>query len=382
MAVAWEIPHIRRHSRSLAAGGHSIKYLGQWLLRQPVLAAILAYLFVSPVFSGLILRKLDLIEMGLFFLCRPCDASFSARFHATVGHLRNYTFCGDCGYTSTNRTSRFVRCRGRLSALAYADSWSVRFGSILDDPNGFGLLLALFLGYTFEARQRLRTVRLILLFACLILTQSITAIISVIAAVALYLVVRSDLRIKKSTVVTGLGLIMVLGIFTMWVVIYWHEVAMKSETVTLAYDALMAQKSASAEDHIGGWSTLVNHADASTILGVHSLGYLGEPGYANLLGAFGGFYLLSWLLLGVLAIVCYARIVRSRVANRESRAVAGAAFCFLSAIYIGAFNLPTPSIFPLDILTAIFIGLITSEACKASGPEVRGVSARELIVSA
>ena len=132
---------------------------------------------------------------------------------------------------------------------------------------------------------------------------------------------------------------------------------------------------------MGGWSRLANDVDAATILGFHSLGYLGEPGYANLLGGFGAFYLSSWLLLGALAIVQYAHVVRSRIASRESRAVAGAAFCFLSAIYIGAFNLPTPSIFPLDILTAILIGLITSESCKGSGPEVRRVSARELIVS-
>src|SRR5262249_19564963 len=144
----------------------------------------------------------------------------------------------------------------RLPGLAFYNTWSVRFGSMLDDPNGFGLLLALFLGTVFESQIPFKFVLSLFLLLCLVATQSATAIVAVFISLMAYSIVRADLKFRLRTVAIYASIMFTFTACSLGVLSFPDHFWTIYDEASIAYDEIMEVKGRSAESHVSGWTNL------------------------------------------------------------------------------------------------------------------------------
>ena len=321
------------------------------------LVVLLFYLMAAPVVYGMVLGNLELLESGFFVavsmvlvLCRAVE--FDCRRAAKAMHVLLVI------YLVVNAIQMVMAVVfGRMPALANPGSAEIRFGSVMDDPNSFGILLSLFAGfavYYYEGVKR--KIFLGLIVVSLIMTQSLTAIGSTsLVFVVLYRDVLAGFLRKH------LAAVIVACIAFCSVVFFLRE------TFINAFG--------------GKYYSILGHLDAFSVFegisllaiaGLRPTGVLGESGYVNFTVNMGVQYALLFLLLGVLAI----REVVGLRKNRHDRcelAVINAVLAFLPTVMIGMTNLPYHQIFPVNAVYYILIGLVISGALARSlksGPRV------------
>ncbi len=229
---------------------------------------------------------------------------------------------------------------GRLPALAYENSISVRFGSVFDDSNGFAVFLALFSFAPDLLKNKFnRNILRILIFLCLIATQSLTGISSFIVAYILVLLLRFLLFRKRNDLIFMQVLFFLFGIFIMVIWLYLFE-----------YIQLFIElKSLSAEQHINVFSML-NQITGKTLLVGGSQGMVGESGYLNLLFNFGALFVFLQILLLLLSFLAALRLFYHFKGNNIATSVLSSLLTFILSYSIAMINLPLEGVFPVNML--------------------------------
>lgn len=309
------------------------------------------YLFLIPVAYGGLTESTVLVESGFFFLIplvlhyaghRCIKADFLAR-------ILKWTIALAIGFDAVQVVARIAW--GRLPALAYPGSFVLsRFGSFLDDPNGFGILLALFMGFSiFAFKGKARALVLMALVICLELTESFTAFVVVTASILCLWFITGSAR-AKFRIALAAGVVFV-GMAWVWATV---------PVVSQAYDLLTMSKQGSVSGHMGQISGWVNHISVLSLAGLLPDTRMIESGYANIVLSCGLIYLSAYLGVLMVCVWRYARLAASRKLPRESQALAAGAFCFLVAVFLGTANLPFEHVYPVDGLVTLFMGLISS----------------------
>lgn len=122
-------------------------------------------------------------------------------------------------------------------------------------------------------------------------------------------------------------------------------------------------------DSIGHHATALEQLSQLTgwhLIGLNPTGITGESGYLNLVSNFGLIYLLVYLAMGAIAISRYYRLLLSPTSSFDTKAFASAAFLFLVSVHVALINLPFETIFPINLFSALFVGLATSNALKTA----------------
>lgn len=236
---------------------------------------------------------------------------------------------------------------GRLPALAFSGTLSVRFGSVWDDPNGWAVFSALLLGYTWAARWRLaaKISITILLGFLLLLTESLTGIAATSLAIILMLglLLRARVRWQWLGQAGAVALVYPLIISAIALIVI----------PSAAFQAFWAEKQGSVLVHLQHFAA----ADDLTfprLLGVAPLGEYGEPGYLNLLTNLGLPYLCAFLYLTIPAMLRLARQIANAPDGSDLRVQYGA-LLFLSSFHLGMVNLPLDIVFPVNLLVVICV---------------------------
>ncbi len=225
---------------------------------------------------------------------------------------------------------------GRLPALAYADSYSVRFGSFLDDPNGFAALAFLFLGYFF-AHEQPRTRWLGVFVSCLLilLTQSLTAIGFLIILIGLY-ALKGNMRSKIFFSI----FVLILGGYAVYVI----ETTDILDILTQMY----TQKSQSISDHSP--QAAIEHAldGPLTFLFGSDEYFFTESWFAQSLANFGLAGLFVWLFF---FLHVATRLKRDFASCHRKASKTYSAIAFFVAYFIFAcLNLPMLNVYPINFL--------------------------------
>lgn len=127
---------------------------------------------------------------------------------------------------------------GRLPALGYRNSFSVRFGGFLDDPNAFAALLYMLMGWVYYRYSGFkRFLLVILLVLCTLITQSLTAI-GFLAILTLLFIFNHFIRRPRPLL--GIGISVVLGVILTFV---WSPLV---DLIT----GVLATKSGSVDTHL------------------------------------------------------------------------------------------------------------------------------------
>ncbi len=247
---------------------------------------------------------------------------------------------------------------GRLPALAYGNSVSIRFGSILDDPNGLAFLMPLLLGAVLLTWKRIfwRVLVSLGLIMTLALTQSLSGISSCVLALLLGTFI---LRWQSPA--------RVLAVF--WLVAAMVATAAIWLLASGVGASIFTAKSGSLNAHATVYSQWGSF-DALTLLGM-SQGVSGsESSFVNLVLQFGLPFTILYTLLGLAAIVRLAHAIRAQNESR-SKVLYTVFFYYLVAYLIGSINLRLNSIFPLNILFVIGIAVSVFAATESSWPIIR-----------
>ncbi len=272
----------------------------------------------------------------------------------------------------------------RLPALAYANSPSVRFGSVLDDPNGFAVVLAALIPTTWiamRARPNLRLVVTVALLCCLPLSQSWTGVTGTVAALGLtYLFTRGIRRDLRRAIALVTSAFVVVGVAAFFA----------RSTIT----ELIRLKQGSVESHAQSFShiappstpepTMSRSASPSLAASApapvepvpphgHAAGQLItatwipriESGYINLFANYGPLLLIAYISLGVIAVLL---LLRGRTGLPLALRAGGASYliCFLLA----SANLGLDRTFPCNVLYFFFCGLAFAASLPSRGEAV------------
>ena len=247
---------------------------------------------------------------------------------------------------------------GRLPALAWSGSLSVRFGGFLDDPNGFAAILFLLMGWAFyRFRGKSRFFMEFALVACLLLTQSLTAIGFF---GLLLLVVMCWLLIKKplSSFLVFAGCVVLVGLL---------EVTHALEIIII----MIAMKSGSAGDHLSiPWSNLIARWNEWFLVGGRSYEFY-ESWWLSSLLSFGIVWYVGYLLLTTVLVYMVWQSFRF-CQPKEEKAVLAGIFLFCSYFMVGSANLPLPTIFPINFLFYVFCFLVCFRKTSAEN-SARGI---------
>jgi hypothetical protein len=329
-------------------------------IRRPLLLPIYAYLALAPVLAGIWSESAEMVVLGFFFLV------------PVVLHV-----CGDQVF-DVRRANRFLGATlvvllavqflqlllfvtvGRLPALAHHDSLAVRFGSVLDDPNAFAIVVSWLLPFSwvrFTGFRRAAAVSLLLV--ALVLTQSLTGLAALIGAGAVTCLLFLTHRPRYLAAALAAWLLLAAGA-TVLAVRFADE-------IRALFWAYMTFKEGSIVEH-GDALKILDEIRVTSALGLEPLPHLwGETGYINLLAYFGVPYLLVLLALGGWMITHYARIAIARESDGEARAFAFGAVGLLVAVFVGNLGLPLFEVYPINLFAVILLGLGTAGLVELDG---------------
>jgi hypothetical protein len=319
-------------------------------LERPLLLLCFLFLALLPLVVGAAMREVNVVAMGilllvpLFLLATFPSAGVP---HPRVGRFLSLVVILAI-VVQIAQVALFL-IAGRLPALAYAGSLSVRFGSFLDDPNGFGLLTSMLVPFAwvwFTGWRRAAIVSLLIL--SLILTQSLTALGCMAAVGAFFMVRTLFTRLESMLSAVGLAAAAMIGVAAV--------VNVYGEQIATGYELFMLTKSGSIEGHADAFGH-VSRLQGPTLLGFQPLDEVRtESGYVNMLASMGIPYVLLYAGLGIAAGWRYLRLLRHDL-PREVRAFAAGTLGLLVAVYVGNLNLPLMEIYPINLLAALTLGL-------------------------
>lgn len=335
----------------------------EWRLAGTALLCL--HLFVYALAAGVLARNSQLAETGIFFTLVPCyvllrQGRVSLSRVASV--VRWMVYIGIA--VSALQVAAFLAF-GRLPALAYAGSLTVRFGSVWDDPNGWAIFTSLLAGFVVADRtgKVQKAILLSLLGLSLLLTQSLTGIAATLGSVGvvLLLLIAARARWRWIAQAGGAGAVYaVLGALVLLIVVpnplfqaYWRE---KSGSVAVHVEHLQR----------------IARAGVGEFSGFAPIGEYGEPGYLNLAVNMGVPYLLVFVYVGLVAMIRHARQIAT-AAIPSSRAVNYACLAFLASYYLAMVNLPVDTVFPLNLIMVLCILLSFSELTEVAESAVRRI---------
>ena len=233
---------------------------------------------------------------------------------------------------------------GRLPALAYEDSISVRFGGAWDDPNSWGIALSFFIPFVYYfCKNSFRRKSLV---ACgllmLIIAQSLTAIGAFVFSVSL-----TEYMIHKNKRVLYLLIVFIL-LFTFYQL---YELFL-SNSFILDY---IEMKQGSIDDHAKSVDIFSEFEWHNYLLGVGE-SFFNESDYVNML-CFGGIPML--LLYFTISLGNIFRLYRIVKKHCNEVALWRGALTFQIAFLIASANLPCTRMFYLYMLFNVFLCIST-----------------------
>ena len=245
---------------------------------------------------------------------------------------------------------------GRLPALAYVNSISVRFGGFLDDPNGFAALIYMLMGwayYSFSGKKRLFA-EIALLF-CILLTQSFTAF-GFLVLLALVFAGYHQVRKPRPFLVMSL-----VALFSIILISVWSPLI---RLISL----LIKLRSGSADVHLAQVTTTKMATGAYWFFGLpYYVSY--ESWWVGSLINFGiPWYLLSLVVIGMLVFFTFRAFRKAR--RTPYKAVISGIWMLSCYFLVGSVNLPYFKVFPINFLFFLFSFLIFFDRVRDDGPEV------------
>lgn len=239
----------------------------------------------------------------------------------------------------------------RLPALGYYNSYTVRFGSIWDDPNSFALLIPFMIAFistgTYGRFQKIILISLLLIM--LLLTQSLTGLFSVIVSFPIGIIILFLFDNRKKYLKSLLNVSLFYGfiVFLLWVFMDQLNIL----------KTLFTEKQTSINSHLSGFDYL-SSVGVRAYLGFNlsPLGKYAESGYVNLMLNFGIVFLIIYILIGLFTIIRLAIFIKNNY-EKTNIHLFYAVFYFVLSFYIGMINLPIDTVFPLNLLLAVCIVL-------------------------
>lgn len=243
---------------------------------------------------------------------------------------------------------------GRLPALAWENSLSVRFGSFLDDPNGFSVICFYFLGWAYtHPSVGQRFILLLATLLMILLAQSLTAV--GFAILLLLLIAVSQLRHFRGNRLLLVGLL------------YFVAAAFLSN---IAYEGILLLKDfkqGSIDQHADfSWAGILSRPAGEWLLGGSSFTFY-ESWWIQALVNLG----LPWVTLHLASAfyLVYAswERMRSSVDQASKQNYAGA-FTFFLFFIIGSGNLPFYTIFPISFSYYVIAYLVITDGLGTRRP--------------
>jgi hypothetical protein len=230
---------------------------------------------------------------------------------------------------------------GRLPALAFGGTFSIRFGGFLDDPNGFSAILFLLMGWS-HSRYKGWTRFFIMagIIASLILTQCWTAFAFLALVVFLWGAVRISSRPGTALLTLGLSALLVVAV-----------VRSMPETPAQILDDLLTAKQGSIEGHLFPWAQWFSRWPQWAVLGDWTYNPY-ESWWAGALVNFGAPWLFVCLVFTAGLVISLQQALSK--AAREAKPLFLGLFLFGSYFTFGCLNLPFFIIFPINFLFFLF----------------------------
>ena len=318
-----------------------------------------AYLGIIPILYGLLQGQTIDIESGVFWIVALCLNFWFFNEKLLINGIAKFlNWTIHIAIVVEFAQISLYLLFGRLPALGFAGTSSIRFGSIMDDPNGFGLLLSLFFGFALFYYTKLQK---LFIFVCLLLmlvaTQSLTALASIIGAAFIYVLCYLYHKPNRFAL-NALLMIPVILLFMISIVFNFNLIV---ETISNFFTA----KAGSIAQHTESLNQIFV-LDLATLVGLTPHGHVGESGYVNYLANYGLFYLLAYLILASIAIYHYYFIIFRSNTNMQGKAIASGIFTYLLAVILANLNLPLREIFPHNLYVPLFLGLATSRIMRNS----------------
>ena len=342
--------------------GKYLIYLGLFSLSIPIITLkgsldqkVNGYKFMGILFiifhsliSYTLFGVLDDLELCIFFICALALTLMPLRNQLKTDNVNKFFAKVLLAYLCFNifQMIAFIWF-DRLPGLAYPNSYSIRFGSIIDDPNGFGQLLALFIGFAYYYYHGWKCILIIsTLFLFLLFTQSMTAIFSIPISIIIIYLFNQFRAIKILKILSFVMLISVVLIIV------------NSQTNIFGFIELMyTLKEGSMSAHIYGYQKVIDNYTLSTFFGINHVG-VGGDSESDLLNLFnkGGILLITiYIFLFVNSIVECRKVINNKYINDKAKALHAGIALFLFSVLISSSNLPFSIIFPINSLVAIFI---------------------------
>jgi len=246
---------------------------------------------------------------------------------------------------------------GRLPALAYYGSISVRFGGFLDDPNGFPAIIYMLLGwayYRFSGARRILAVGSLLL--CILVSESFTAL-GFLLLIALAFFFQHMVRRPRPLWIISL----VVGVLTAGVQ-FWKP-------LEFLISSLLEVKNGSVNDHLRQLSIASLTTPQDWLLGLESGAYQ-ESWWVDSIVNFG----LPWALLclGIVMVLCIASFKAFRRARTTDEKAVLCAITMLCCFFLfGNANIPFIKTFPVNFLFFLFSMLVFFGKLEEPGQAAR-----------
>ena len=238
---------------------------------------------------------------------------------------------------ASNAVQVFLFLRyGRLPALAYANSISVRFGGFLDDPNGISALIYMLMGwayYYYSGRKRFFAETALVI--CLFLTQSFTAL-GLLAVLLVVLTVYNLVTKPRPLLIFGVATVLAAAVIPLWT---------RLEKITLLIFAL---KNGSISDHTSQFSAPVGRTTLDLLSGGTAYSAVESWWFGSLLNLGVIWSLLSALVVLILIVSAWRNFQRAKKIDE----LAFSAGLLMLALYfgLGNINLPLFTVFPVNFI--------------------------------
>lgn len=304
----------------------------------PAITLLAAFAASWPLAQAALFRRADLVETGVFLAYSVLLLAVAPLLDVKPLIRITKAFVVLSVVVNVVQIALYV-VNGRLPALAYAGTTSIRFGSIWDDPNGFAIVIALLLPIAWLSFRRGRVLTVLLLTASLALSQSVTGVVATLTGFAIVWLLQ--LRLSSSWLPAFLVVVLVAGAV---------EFASLSSSPVVA--TFLQGKAGSVQGHLDA-ITVFRSLQVQQFLGFAPITTPVESGYVDLVGTEG---ILFAILYVVMLVALAAKSHRNGMALQKKDPRRGLHFgisAFSIAVIIGLTNLPLHSVFPVNALVAV-----------------------------
>lgn len=232
---------------------------------------------------------------------------------------------------------------GRLPALAYAESFSVRFGGPWDDPNGFSIFISFLLPFTYYycTNKNAKIFWIITNTLMILLAQSVTAIIANTMALSIYYIANSNNKTTRQK----------KAIKLFCLILFIIPIAFILSNISLIH-TFLEMKQGSVDGHMNSFESLSQISIIQFLFGFSHI--TGESDITNHIGQWGIFFLLLFYTIYLQNIYKLYHLMKQQVT-----ALWKSCFIFQLTFLFASINLPVSTIFPISLTSCIII-LISS----------------------